>query len=108
MDARGATALTVGDDLAGRNDAASRDGVAIHLHSPAVFLYLEDALDLSHTLRVTLPEGWDFASGQRPDPLQPGVFRSQPGAAPTEALRVISEGIPSGVPRPIRVPKPSR
>lgn len=76
VEVAGASALTVRYDVRTDNKAETGATPVIHLHSPSVFLYSEDTLPLSQVLRVELPPGWDFASGHRPDPLQPGQFRS--------------------------------
>lgn len=74
VDARGATALTARYRLAVTNVADAGATPAIMRDGPATFLYLEDALELPHTLEFRLPDGWQHASGHRPHPLRPGVF----------------------------------
>lgn len=72
----GTTSLEVSYVLKVQNSADEGNTPVIHLHGPATFLYTDDSLELSHTLRVNLPADWDFASGHRPDPGESGIFRS--------------------------------
>lgn len=76
IDASGAKALKVMYTLPVTNEADEGRIPAIHLRSPMTFLYTEDTKHLSHTLRVDLPDGWDFASGHRADAFEDGLFRS--------------------------------
>ena len=66
VETAGATSLRVSYDMKVENDAADGKIPAIHMHSPAVFLYLEEARELPHRLSVNLPKNWSFASGHRP------------------------------------------
>lgn len=72
VDARGATRLTVTYLLAVENVADEGAKPAIMRHGPATFLYVEDALNLPHSLRFDLPAGWGHASGHRAHPLREG------------------------------------
>lgn len=76
IDAVGATSLKVMYTLTTTNEADEGETPAVHLRSPMTFLYTEDTKDLSHTLRVELPKGWDFASGHRADATEKGLLRS--------------------------------
>ncbi|TAH38656.1 MAG: M61 family peptidase [Planctomycetota bacterium] len=76
VDTRGAAALTVTYACDSDNEAESGATPAVHLHAPSVFLYADDTLPLSQSLRFELPPGWDVASGHRPDPLEPGAVRA--------------------------------
>jgi len=76
VDTRGATSLKVTYRLRVKNEADAGKTPAIHLHGPASFLYLEDALQLPHFLMVDLPKGWDMASGHRLGVEKDGRFRS--------------------------------
>jgi predicted metalloprotease with PDZ domain len=76
IDTRGTTALKVQYSLSATNEAEQGAPPAVHLRSPMTFLYSEDSKDLPHSLTVDLPKGWDFASGHRLDPAEPGVRRS--------------------------------
>lgn len=76
VDTRGVTALTVTYTLKTTNEADKGKIPAVHLRSPATFLYTEDSKDLPHSLKVNLPKKWDFASGHRPAPEQKGLWRS--------------------------------
>ncbi len=75
INSAGATSLMVEYDLKVENKANPGEIPAIHLHGPATFLYLEDSLNLSHTLQVELPRGWDMASGHRLGVESDGRFR---------------------------------
>ncbi len=75
VDTAGATELTVTYDLAVENVADEGAVPAIMRHGPATFLFVEDALNLPHTLRFDLPAGWEHASGHRAHPdLQHTVY----------------------------------
>jgi predicted metalloprotease with PDZ domain len=76
IDAAGATSLKVLYTLTTTNEADEGETPAVHLRSPMTFLYTEDTKHLSHTLRVELPSGWDFASGHRADASEEGLLRS--------------------------------
>jgi predicted metalloprotease with PDZ domain len=76
VDARGATRLTVSYKLGVENVADAGAPPAIMRNGPATFLYVEDALNLPHTLSFDLPAGWQHASGHRAHPLREGVFYS--------------------------------
>lgn len=76
VDAAGATRLTVTYDLKVENVADEGATPSIMRHGPATFLYVEDALDLPHTLQFKLPTGWEHASGHRPHPLRDGTWYS--------------------------------
>ena len=76
VDTTGVTGLTVTYTLATTNEADKDKIPAVHLRSPATFLYTEDSKDLPHSLRVKLPKKWDFASGHRAVPEQKGLWRS--------------------------------
>ncbi|HEX9793790.1 MAG TPA: hypothetical protein VGC54_07370, partial [Planctomycetota bacterium] len=76
IETSGVTALTVSYQLAVENDAEDGAAPAVHLNGPMTFLYLEDARELPHSLRVDLPRDWDIASGHRVDPAEPKVRRA--------------------------------
>jgi len=76
IESTGAAALTVTYELDVDNEAGPDAPPAVHLNGPMTFLYLEDALKLPHSLLFELPEGWQVASGHRPVPGHPGLFRS--------------------------------
>lgn len=76
VDASGAASLTVTYKLAVENVADEGAPPAIMRHGPATFLFVEDALNLPHTLRFDLPAGWKHASGHRPHPLREGILYS--------------------------------
>ena len=76
VNAVGAAKLVVRYDLVVRDMSDDGQPPAIHLHSPAVFLYTEDTLRMPHTIRFELPQGWEQASGLRPHPLREGVYYS--------------------------------
>lgn len=76
VDAAGASALTVSYRLA--TDPVGDPGAppAVMRNGPATFLFADGTLDLPHTLRFELPEGWDHASGHRAHPLREGAYYS--------------------------------
>jgi predicted metalloprotease with PDZ domain len=76
VDTAGATELTVTYDLAVENVADAGATPAIMRHGPATFLFVEEALNLPHTLRFDLPAGWNHASGHRAHPDRPHTVYS--------------------------------
>lgn len=72
--AAGASALTARYRVAVANHADEGATPAVRMHAPEIFLYTEDSLQLPHTLRFELPEGWEHASGHRPHPLHDGLY----------------------------------
>lgn len=76
VDVAGATSLTVSYDLAVENVADADATPSIMRHGPATFLYVEDALNLPHTLQFRLPAGWEHASGHRQHPLRADTWYS--------------------------------
>jgi predicted metalloprotease with PDZ domain len=74
--ANGATSIRVDYDLEVRNDADSGAAPAFFVHGPATFLTVEGTELLPHFLHTKLPENWDFASGHRPYPNEPGTWYS--------------------------------
>lgn len=72
----GATRLTVTYKLAVENVADAGAPPVIMRNGPATFLFVEDALNLPHTLQFDLPAGWQHVSGHRAHPLREGVVYS--------------------------------
>jgi len=72
----GAESLKIRYTLVATNEADEGATPAVHLRGPMTFMYTEDTKELPHVLTVNLPDGWDFASGHRPDSVVEGRFRS--------------------------------
>ncbi|MBT5101283.1 MAG: M61 family metallopeptidase [Planctomycetes bacterium] len=61
----GARELIVRYQIETSNSARQTQMPAVHLHGPSTFLYTDETLLLPHSLRLSLPDGWSFASGHK-------------------------------------------